>query len=293
LLFGLIWLLCVLAFAGLALLVGSLRYGTEVIGAGADAVDLPGGMEWLRIGQLINQFGFFIFPSLIFPLIYYGRNGMTGGLGLGTSSPAKVWLAAILLMVAALPLVNALISWNAALDLPSQLAGLESWMREQEDQATRLTSAFLEDASVQGLLWNALIMALIPGIGEELLFRANLQPLFIRWTGNRHAGVILAAFIFSAMHLQFYGFFPRALLGLLLGYAFLWTKNLWIPVLMHTLNNLAVVLYSWLSARGTVDAAPEDISAFEPGWALISGSLLLLAALFYLHRESVSATSSN
>ncbi|HRZ78169.1 MAG TPA: hypothetical protein P5248_12415, partial [Bacteroidales bacterium] len=103
LLFLIIWLLCILAFSGLALLLGSAVFGMEVVSAGAAAVDLPGGLSWLRTGQLINQVGVFFVPSFITALALYGRRGAAAALRLQTRTLAIPWLTALLLLPMALP----------------------------------------------------------------------------------------------------------------------------------------------------------------------------------------------
>ena len=289
--FIMVWLICMLAFSGFALLTGTWLFGRDVITAGAGAVDMPRGMEWLRYGQLVNQFGFFILPSILFSIIAYGRKDALRGLGLCTRSSMQVWLFAIILIIASVPLVNSLIEWNESLNLPESLGGVESWMRRQEDAAVALSEAMVSDASYRGLAWNILLMAILPGIGEELLFRGTLQPLFVRWTRNAHLGVLLAAFAFSAMHVQFFGFVPRLFLGLLLGYVFLWSRNLWIPMAMHFLNNFSVVFFYWLSARGLITEDPEVLAAFNPLWALLASIFIVSAAMWGIWRARQRSVS--
>lgn len=98
------------------------------------------------------------------------------------------------------------------------------------------------------LLLNLLIVAVVPGILEELFFRGCLQRSILRAVKNPHIGVWITAIIFSAIHLQIAGFFPRILLGALLGYLYLWTKNIWVPILVHIVNNAMVVIILQLLA---------------------------------------------
>jgi hypothetical protein len=86
-------------------------------------------------------------------------------------------------------------------------------------------------------LLNLFICAALPAIGEEFFFRGTLQQLFNQWFKNKHVAIIVTAFLFSAIHLQFYGFIPRFLLGLYLGYLFVWTGSLWAPIFAHFLHN--------------------------------------------------------
>lgn len=282
--FLLLWLSCVIAFAGLSLLGGLVIYGKELTSAGADAITMEGGIEWLRFSQLLNQFGVFLLPSFLFAILIYGGKDFIRGLGMREKSPASIWGISILLLLASIPLVNMLAVWNMSIHLPESLAGVEQWMRQQEETAQALSEAFLKTSSLNGLLMNILILAILPAFGEELLFRGSLQPLFIRWTGNNHIGVFISAVAFSALHIQFFGFFPRAFLGLVLGYAFLWTRNLWVPMLMHFLNNLTIVLVSWMSAGELIEMEDESLQTFSPVWSIIVSLLLLYTSAMYLKK---------
>ena len=102
------------------------------------------------------------------------------------------------------------------------------------------------------LVVNLIIVALLAAVGEELLFRGSMQNIFLEWTKNKHAAVWITAVLFSALHAQFYGFLPRMLLGVVLGYLYIWSGSLWLSMLFHFLNNGLAVLFSYLIAKGTI-----------------------------------------
>lgn len=285
--FVLIWLMSALAFTGLSLLSGMLFFGKDLVSSGLDAIEMEGGLSWLRYNQFLNQLGIFILPSFIFAVVIHGRKGFLQGVGMAERSPWISWAAGLLLMISSVPLVNIVLEWNAGLDLPASLQGLEDWIQRQEDSANAVSGAFLETRTPADLILNVILIALIPAFGEELLFRATLQPLFIRWTRNHHVGILISAFAFSALHFQFFGFLPRLLLGFILGYAFYWTRNLWIPVAMHLLNNLTIVLYFWLNESSSMDAQPETLSGFNPVWAIIIGLVLMFVSASVLRSQSL------
>ena len=95
-------------------------------------------------------------------------------------------------------------------------------MKQSEESAAKITSLFLKVDSISGLIYNLLLIAFLPAFGEELLFRGTLQPLLKEQTGNKVAGIVLAAVIFSALHMQFYGFLPRMMMGVYFGFLFVW-----------------------------------------------------------------------
>jgi membrane protease YdiL (CAAX protease family) len=164
--------------------------------------------------------------------------------------------------------------------LPAAFAGMEQWMKQAEEQAGQITEKFLDVHSVGGFAVNMLMIAVIPAIGEELLFRGLFQRLLGEWFRNIHLAIFVAALLFAAVHLQFYGFFPRMMLGVMFGYLYLWTGTIWAPVFAHFLNNGAAVLISYLSNTGVVHADYENFGATD-NVLLITGSVVFTGMLLY------------
>jgi len=174
---------------------------------------------------------------------------------------------------------------NSQLHLPGFMARLEEWMVSAEEQASRLTKLLLSGNSPTDLFWNMLVIAVIPAIGEELLFRGIIQRQFAELAGNKHFGIVLTAFLFSALHMQFFGFFPRFVLGLVLGYLFQWSGNLWMPILAHFFNNALTVFLTWISARGVFKVNPDTLGIAEGQEALLAVSVFLSLAALWLFRR--------
>jgi hypothetical protein len=128
-----------------------------------------------------------------------------------------------------------------------------------------------------------MMVAVLAAIGEELIFRGLLQRLFLEWTRNVHVAVFISAFIFSAFHLQFYGFFGRLVLGLILGYLFVWTGSLWVPIAVHFVNNAMAVIVSFLDARGVIATDLENFGSSR-NYLVITGSFLLMVFILLLIR---------
>lgn len=193
-------------------------------------------------------------------------------------------LLGILILVVSLPLMEAVSQWNQSLHLPSQWERLEQWMRKNEDQVTQFTNQLLEVSTWKGFLINIFQIAILTGICEELLFRGVLQKIFIRWTGNIHLGIWITALVFSAVHIQFFGFFPRTLIGALLGYLFVWTGSLWVPVLVHTANNLLAVVFTPTEFNKDWPFVHAIDKAENPAWLVIVSLFLACIGLFVLYR---------
>lgn len=270
----------------------AVAYGISVIIWGPDVLTMvasPEGMNlnFLRTFQMINQVGIFIFPPLFFAWLIDSK----GARFLGIRKASVIYFtAAIFIMLVAGPMINFLVEWNSGLKLPESLKSVEQWMRSSEDAASRLTDQFLNTKKTTDLLINLLMIGILPAIGEELLFRSALIGILRKTFRNIHWPVIISALVFSAFHLQFYGFFPRFVLGLMLGYLFVYSGSVWVPALAHLVNNGTVVVVSWLVANNYVAGKPEDLSGFNSMWAILISTLLTLLILLLIYRTHKKST---
>jgi membrane protease YdiL (CAAX protease family) len=150
----------------------------------------------------------------------------------------------VMAIISISPLIDVLSTWNQGLQLPESLRSIEDWMINSEKAAEVATNTLLNTDSWGGFVMNIIIIAIMAGIGEELMFRGVIQKILIGWTKNIHLGILYTAIIFSAIHFQFYGFVPRMILGMVLGYLYIWSKSLWVPVIAHAINNALTVTFT-------------------------------------------------
>ena len=154
-------------------------------------------------------------------------------------------------------------------------------MRSLEAEANETLISLIRMDSLSEWIINILLIAILPALGEELVFRGVIQQYGYRFFKNPHWSVWLSAVLFSAIHMQFEGFVPRFLLGLLLGYLFLWTKNLWYPIFVHFINNALMVTLAFFIPEEelNLDAlGPEEIPLYA-----VLGSVLLLYPVWPLY----------
>lgn len=273
LLIGIVFLFAItISFAGL--IIGTFIFNTpldELTNFIANP-NTPTAVAFLKFYQIINQIGIFIIPSLFFS--YLVSNSTFKYLSLNKMPRLISILAGGLIIYTILPFNNYLDELNRQISLPDFLSGVETWMKEKENQAKELTELFLNTHSLTGLLVNIVIVAVLPAIAEELLFRGLLLKLFSNIFRNIHVGVLLSAIIFSAIHLQFYGFLPRLMLGVVLGYLFVFTGNLWVPIFVHFLNNASSAIVYYLHYNGHINIPMEDFGS-SSNIVYIIGSLLI------------------
>lgn len=185
---------------------------------------------------------------------------------------------ACLAVLAFMPLNSLIIEWNNSLHLPQGLFRIESWMRRKEQELAVMTQFLTEFRSLSKLVVAMTVMAIIPAIGEEVLFRGIIQRKIFHKIGDMHISIWLTAMIFSATHLQFLGFIPRMLLGAMFGYMYAWSRNLWTPIFAHFVNNATTLLMVYLSNRQLISMNVENPES-TISWTGALLSLVLTAGL--------------
>jgi membrane protease YdiL (CAAX protease family) len=158
-------------------------------------------------------------------------------------------LLVIVLAMSIIPVTTFTGILNSKMSLPGWFPAIEEKMRTMEDTASKLTKLLITSTGLGSLIGNIFIVAIIPAFGEELLFRGVLQQLLCKIFKSSHLGIWITALIFSTIHFQFFGFIPRLILGLSFGYLFFWTRNLWVPILAHFINNVVPVVIAYYSGR--------------------------------------------
>ena len=245
----------------------------------------PGSIVVLKYFQTVQAIGLFIVPPLILGYLFHGKPLHYLYLDKPFTSPT--FLLVIVLMFAMAPFINFLGVWNSNMHLPEWMGGIERWMRNTEDDAARLTEAFLDVKTLPGLAFNIFMIAFLPAVGEELLFRGVIQKIFTRMTSNTHWGIWISAILFSAMHLQFYGFVPRVLLGALFGYLLVWSGSMWLPVLGHFLNNALAVVAMFFVNNGLINPDVEEFgSTSDSYYAAIISLAVVLFLLWTIKRQN-------
>ncbi|MDY6799898.1 MAG: type II CAAX endopeptidase family protein [Bacteroidota bacterium] len=237
----------------------------------------PNNLKFLKYLQTIQAIGLFIIPAFI--IGYFFHQNSLRYLKFNSIHFYAVILV-FFIMISALPIINFFAMLNSKMQLPAFLSELENWMRQKESSAQALTEAFLKMDSLGSLWFNIFMIGILPALGEELIFRGVLQRLFAEWTKNIHWGIFIAAFLFSFMHIQFYGFIPRLILGVLFGYLFYVSGSIWIPILAHFINNtMAVVFYYFYADQ--VSEEIDNLGASEGSYGYLFVSIILLSLFFY------------
>lgn len=245
----------------------------------------------LRIGTVVQDVVLFIVPAVFIAIKVTDRPASLLEVDNGFS--AVLLLLSVLTMVLSIPAMNALVEWNENIVLPETLSGLEAWMKSNEESARNSVEVLLGGTSVGDLVVSLLIVAVLAALSEEIFFRGALQRLLASGPLSPHVAIWLTALIFSAFHMQFYGFFPRLLLGAYFGYLLWWSRSLWVPVMIHAFNNGIVVYSTWhervlaTKTDSVVDEMAGSVSdgmSFDSPWMVVASILLTAMSLVILYR---------
>lgn len=225
-----------------------------------DGLSSPSAIALLKYFQVVQSIGLFVLPAFIAAYLYEGN--AVKYLLLDKKISRQMILPGLLLVIVSQPLAGFLGEINEQLHLPEFLSGLESRMKMMEENAADLIDRFMQVETIWGLLFNLFMIAVIPALGEELLFRGVIQKIFTNMTRNYHWGIWISAFLFSALHMQFYGFLPRMVLGAMFGYLLVYSGTIWLPIVAHFLNNLVGVLALYAEKQGSETAASLNDFSF-------------------------------
>lgn len=254
---------------GLFVLVTVLCYIITAVLAGVAVGAFGMTAKVTRILAVVQDLMLFMVPALVTAMLI---TRLPATFLLLDRKPApRLIVLGILVLVVSIPWMNFLVEWNMNISLPP---ALETAMRAAEGQARQMIEVMLGGYSAGSLVMGILLVGILAPLAEELFFRGAMLRLFTTGRMNVHLAVWLTALIFSALHGQVYGFVPRMLLGGIFGYAAVWSRSLWVPVLMHMFNNSTYVVNRYVThgAEETYDG---------PTWVLLA-SLALTAAVIVL-----------
>lgn len=267
---------------GLALVY--LNYGGEILTnmnwmAGTDLYYLPAQ----RILLTAQQVGLFLIPALM--LARTERQKTTVFYGFKKVRP-EILLIVLLIMICAMPVLEWMTQFNQKMQFPEAFKWLERWMKNAEEQGMETTMALLKMDHLGIFFLNIGMIALLPAFAEELMFRGALQRSFGRMFSNPHFAIWFAAFIFSAIHMQFYGFLPRLFLGAAFGYLYFWSGSLWYAMFGHFINNAYAVAAAWYMQKNNIPLSEADKTIDIAWYGYIVSAVLTILLLRYFKKQT-------
>ena len=225
-------------------------------------------IDAVKFIQMLSAIGLFITPTLLYSYL------CDFDLKLKLNFNLQTLVLTIVMILLINPFIAFIYEWNMSFNIPD-------WMLVFDHNAEKITKYFLKMNTTGDLFFNLLVIAIIPAIGEELLFRGYLQQQMAQWLGKPHVAIIFTAILFSAIHMQFQGLLPRFALGLVLGYLFYWSGSIWLPIVAHLLNNALVVTFSYYTFSDYAYLTENTATWQEAFFSFVAVGLLI----FLLHKN--------
>jgi membrane protease YdiL (CAAX protease family) len=244
----------------------------------------------IKVPLYIMQGSATVIGLIATPAVYMmSRQKRLGDFFSNIRTEATPLLLTVVIVVIFMGVNSIFIEWNAKADFPAFADEFEKWAREREDALGDLTKFLTTFSSNKEFLLAMLVIAVLPAIGEEIVFRGLIQNELRRAT-NVHVAIWFAAFLFSAIHFQFFGFVPRLLLGALFGYLYYWSGNLTLAIVAHFVNNGVSVVALYMHQRGLLEFDVESSKSMPMNVVAIS-AVLTVGLLFYFHKYYKDRTS--
>lgn len=286
LLLGIFVLLGLIGVGGLSNVLVLLAYGYDLTELGSKITNIENNPDLkmpLMIIQGFTALGAFILAPAFFIKIFLKRKisyffKLPQNLG-------KAILLTFFIMLSFMVVNSVFIEWNQNIDLPDSLSWFEREARATEDRLEELTKFLTNFDSFGHFVIGLLVIAVLPGIGEELVFRGLVQNILNKWIRNPHVAIVLAALFFSAFHNQFYGLVPRMLLGVLFGYLYFWTGKLSIAMIAHFINNAFMLTMVYLYSSDMIPYDIQDDPSTPDVATLIFFFILTAGLLFYFYQQ--------
>lgn len=246
---------------------------------------------YLRILTVMQDVILFVIPAIATACVICRKPAEL--LAVTTRFTLRDFMLVCAILLTSVPFLEWIISWNAGLHFPSSMQNIEQTLRKMEENASGVAMTLLtSNTSVAGLILNILIIGILAGFSEELLFRGCFQRLLTTGGINPHVAIWTVAVIFSLFHFQIFGFVPRMLLGAYFGYLLLWTRSIWAPITAHALNNTVYVVSAWINIRNG-NIADLETTGIDSTSATLFLSIVFTAFLvFLLSKNSKKSTAT-
>lgn len=246
----------------------------------AEAINKPENGDTARLLNSVSSFFAFFLPALIVARVISKRPFRQ--LGFNALVSGKQVLLIIVITFAAMLLSGAMGELNERIPLP---ADLYAKAKKLEETYKTAMMAMASMSSFSEYLLTLVVIAAFPAVFEEVLFRGGFQPILVGWTKSKWAGIILTSILFSAIHFSYFGFLPRTALGIVLGLIFYNSRNLWLNILLHFLNNAFVVTQLYILTR---QGKPIEKTLDEsmPIWWGVIGIALMVLIFYFFNKES-------
>lgn len=217
-------------------------------------------IDGLRLMTMAGQILFILLPALIFSKLIYKDVGKIIRLRIPDWTEIILFVVGIGILT---PLLQSyLYIQNYYIEVwakhSESINTLKSFFDSLNELVDKTYGNLLRASSIPELLLVVLVVAVVPAVSEEVMFRGFIQRSF-EMKIKPFIAAFLTAVFFSLYHFNPYGLIPLAVLGFYFGFAAYTSKTLLIPVLLHFLNNFTAVMLYYII--GSEELIKSDVSA--------------------------------
>lgn len=250
---------------------------------------IPGDPKFIFVSRTLislQQIGLFLIPAL---MLAWGEKQRILEFYDFKEIRIDLMLLVVLMMMCSMPVLELVTVTNQRMVFPEFLKSVEEWMRVQEDTAMATMMELIKMKNIGDYLINIALIGILPAFAEEMMFRGAIQRSLGRMLKNQHLVIWLSAFVFSAIHVQFYGFLPRLLLGAAFGYIYFWTQSLWYSIFAHFLNNAYQVTAAWYMQKNNIPLSDSDKTTYFQWYGYVISAVLTFLVFKYFKNKSLKA----
>lgn len=234
----------------------------------------------VKLMQFFSSFVLFVIPPIVISILF--KHNIREYLKLKNSPNFIFFVFICIFMILAYPLLSLITEWNGSIKFPATMEFIEKLLRTLEDSSSTIVLSILSGCKWYDLIINLIVIALLPAIGEEMVFRGLIQKYFIKYLKNPHISIIITAIIFSSVHLSFFGFFPRFILGVFLGYLAFRFNSLFPSIFAHFFNNAVAVCSVFYLAKTNQLINMDETNYYPESPMLFIGFILLAVFIGFL-----------
>lgn len=254
-----------------------------------DAINNPQNANLVRLIQAIGVVISMVLPAYLAALILNRKPLRLLGFR-KEARPVQIGLV-IAIMFCALFVAGALGYLNKDI---AQWFGLSGWAEKLEKAYNEQVVVMLDMKGIGGYVLSLFIMAFLPALSEEMLFRGGLQNFLTRATKMPLLSILIVSLLFSLVHFSVYGFLVRFFLGLVLGYIYYYTGNLWMSIVAHFFNNALAVTGIFVltrQGRNITEAINKEVSPSYWGFLALPVIIWLFAVLMNASKKEQPETA--
>lgn len=242
----------------------------------------PKNIAMARLSQVLGTFLLMFIPGVLYSLVVNGKNKFW--LGFNPWFNAKQILIGFFVILVANMLASPLADMSKW--IVGHFPALDAFAKNLEDTYNEQVLALSNLKSWGEFVIAVFIMAFFPAMFEELFFRGAMQNLFEKWWKNPLMAILITSLIFSFIHFSVYLFLSRAVLGVVLGMLYYKTKNIWINIIAHFLNNAIAVAQLFYLSQQKQKIEIDKLDPQLPWWVGIIAVVVLYFLFVLLEKYS-------